>query len=111
MNTIDFTNIIPELAKLIEVNQKINQMESLLDMTRELEDNILASVSEKLFHYEQDHNCYLGEIIKVEYNKQQFLVSGLNADPDEKVKVILLDTEIIIKEKQTKGNEGEKEQS
>ena len=111
MKKIDITQEIPELIGLIELSHRIEQMEALLDTAKEARDNVASIVIEKLINHEQVNDIWLGEDITLEHKKQHFHIKGLNDDHNDPVKVSLMEHLLIIKDKQTKGTEGEKEQS
>lgn len=108
MKNIDITKEIPELTGLIEISQRIEQMEALLETAKQAQDNIVSVVLEKIFTYEQTNKLWFGEEITIEYKQQNFLIKGLNDDPNDTVRAIPLEYRLVINDKQTKGNEREK---
>jgi len=111
MKKIDFTKEIPELIGLIEISERVEQMESLLALAIQNKNKIAIAILKKLEVYEQTNKVWLGECIPVSYNNMDFLIQGLNDDENEPVNVSLIEYMLVIKGKQTKGQEGEKEQS
>jgi len=111
MKKIDFTKEVPELIGLIEICERVEQMESLLALAIQNKNKIAFAILEKLSTYEQNNNVWLGEYITVSYNNRNFLIQGLNDNDQDSLNVSPIEYILEIKDKQTKGKEGEKEQS
>ncbi len=111
MKKIDLTQEIPELLGLIEISERVEQMESLLAIAIQNKNKIAISILEKLSTYEQKNDIWIGENITIEYNNLNFLIQGLNDDENEAVNVLPIEYTVEIKDKQTKGLAGEKEKS
>ena len=109
MKKIDFTKEIPELIGLIEISERVEQMESFLALAIQNKNKIGNAVLEKLATYEQNNNVWLGQCIPVSYNNMNFLIQGLNDDENDSLNISPIEYILEIKDKQTKGQEGEKE--
>jgi hypothetical protein len=111
MKHIDFTTEIPELMELVEVSKRLDQLEALLRVVKETRNNVATTVLEKLSHYEEVNKIWLGDDITMQYQQQHFIIKGLNDKQDDPIKVIPIEHLLVLKDKQTEGTKGEKEQS
>lgn len=103
MKKIDLTQVIPELAGLIEISIRIDQMESLLALANEAKHKISITVIQKLAEYERNNKVWLGHNICVVYQNNNYLIQGLNDDENQSVNVSIIEQILVLKNKQSKG--------
>lgn len=108
---INLTKEIPDLAFLIEYSERIEQAEYMLKKLLEVQQNAAIKTLESLNKFENKRNIWFGEDLIVEFQDEYYLVKGLNDDENDPLKVRKVGPFIHLESKQTKGYEGEKEQS
>lgn len=107
----NLTDEIPELSFLIEYNEKIEKAQQLLQQLMDFQQETAVKAIETLQSYEDQNDVWFGEDLVVEFQEKQYIIKGLNGNENEPLKVRQIDHVIQIKDKQTKGTEGDKEQS
>jgi len=108
MKTTNLTNDIPELLQLISLNKHITKLEALQTILTTVQSQLRANILEQLSNYENKNNTYLGDQLLVKHKNKHYLIQGLTDEETPPLKVIQLEHRIEIKDKQTKGTEGEK---
>jgi hypothetical protein len=107
----NLTKEIPELAFIIEYNEKIEKAQNLLQQLLDFQQEAAIKVIETLQNYEDQNDVWFGEDLVVEFQKKRYIIKGLNGNENEPLKVRQIDHVIQIEDKQTKGSEKEKEKS
>lgn len=107
----NLTKEIPELAFLIEYNEKIEKAQELLQKLQDFQKEAALKAIDALHNYEDQHEIWFGEDLVVEFQEKQYIIKGLNDIQDDPLKVRPIDHVIQIEDKQAKGSEGEKETS